>query len=135
VLAIKFADARAFGFACGARNRVTVIDKDENDERIVHVAEQLFGASPLLWQTGGGKYAAAYRFNGERRHVRPIRSLPIDILGGGFIVAPEIIKTCRSVWKYQGGRRRLMHRLKASDELSAWPGGGARDSRILRHPG
>src|SRR5438477_2709408 len=203
LLAIKFAEAQAFGFACGPQNRLTIVDMDDSDERIIDEAERLFGVSPLLWRTGGGKYAAAYRFNGERRRIRPIRSLPTDLLGGGFVVAPpsagakqpyeiirgtladldclpvtttptelaappreripegrrnvelfkycqsvvaycdtldqlidaaatwadqqlaaplpdaEIVKTCNSVWKYQGGRRMLMHRVWERPQFEA----------------
>ena len=34
-IAIKFANATAFGFACGPRNRITVVDMDETDEAII----------------------------------------------------------------------------------------------------
>jgi primase-like protein len=87
-LALKFADARSFGFACGSRNRLTVIDMDSTDPTIVDEGERLFGHSPLVWRTGSGKYAMPFRFNGEGRRIRPIASLPIDLLGGGFAVAP-----------------------------------------------
>ena len=194
-LAIKFADAESFGFACGRRSRITIVDMDSTDERIVAEGERLFGSSPLLWRTGGGKYAMAFRHNGEARRIRPMPSLPIDLLGGGFAVAPpsagvrrpyqiirgsladldrlpvarmprellsgatnkisegkrntelfrycrsvvgycgdedqlvdaaatwagnalatalssaEIRKTCRSVWQYQGGRKRVVHKM------------------------
>jgi hypothetical protein len=65
-----------------------VIDMDETDPKILEEGERLFGPSPLVWQTGGGKFASAYRFNGEGRQIRPIPGLPIDILGGGVVVAP-----------------------------------------------
>ena len=51
-------------------------------------AEKLFGETPLVWQTGSGRYAAAYRHHGEARRIRPIPGLPIDLLGGGMIIAP-----------------------------------------------
>jgi hypothetical protein len=86
-LAIKFAAAQSFGFVCGARNRVIVIDMDDRDPAIINEGERLYGASPLLWRTGGGKFAMAFRYNGEARRIRPIPSLPIDLLGGGFCVA------------------------------------------------
>jgi hypothetical protein len=87
-LAIKFADAASFGFACGKRNRLTVLDMDSQDESILAVGERLYGPSPLIWRTGGDKFAMAYRWNGEGRRIRPIPSLPIDLLGAGFCVAP-----------------------------------------------
>jgi hypothetical protein len=87
--ALAFPDADAFGFACGPRSKLTIVDMDSTDEAIIAEGVKLFGESPLLWRTGGGKFAAAYRFNGEPRRIRPIPSLPIDLLGvRGFAVAP-----------------------------------------------
>ena len=90
-LAIKFADAQSFGFMCGRRNRLTVVDMDDTDSAIVKEGERLFGRSPLLWRTGGGKFAMPFRHNGETRRIRPIPSLSIDLLGGGFCVAPPSV--------------------------------------------
>jgi hypothetical protein len=87
-LALKFAEARSFGFACGPRNRLTIVDMDDTDPAIIGEGERLFGCSPLLWRTGGGKFAMPFRHNGEGRRIRPIKSLPIDLLGAGFVVAP-----------------------------------------------
>ncbi len=44
--------------------------------------------SPIIWRTGSGNYAMPYRHNGEARRIRAVPGLPIDILGGGFAVAP-----------------------------------------------
>jgi Bifunctional DNA primase/polymerase, N-terminal/Primase C terminal 1 (PriCT-1) len=87
-LAIKFADADEFGFQCGKSNRITLIDIDSRDERIVGGAVKLFGGSPIIWRTGSGNHAMPFRHNGETRRIRPIEQLPIDVLGGGFAVAP-----------------------------------------------
>jgi hypothetical protein len=94
-LALKFPTAESFGFACGPYSRICVIDMDDTDPRIVAEGERLFGVSPLLWRTGGGKYAMPFRHNGERRHIRPITGLPIDVLGGGFVVAPPSLGALR----------------------------------------
>ncbi len=87
-LAAKFADAKSFGFGCGPYNRLMVVDMASTDPAIIREGERLFGQSPLLWRTGGGKFAMPFRHNGEGRHIRPIKSLPIDVLGAGFAVAP-----------------------------------------------
>jgi Primase C terminal 1 (PriCT-1) len=87
-LALKFAEAQSFGFACGSRNRLTIVDMDSTDSAIIDEGERLFGCSPLLWRTGGGKFAMPFRYNGEARRIRPLASLPIDLLGAGFAVAP-----------------------------------------------
>jgi hypothetical protein len=89
--AIKFADAAAFGFACGPRTRITIVDLDDTDEAIIREGERLFGVSPVLWRTGGGRFAMPFRHNGERRLIRQLPGLPIDLLGGGYVVAPPSI--------------------------------------------
>jgi hypothetical protein len=53
-LALKFAAADAFGFKCGERNQITLIDIDSNDARMVAEAINLFGKSPIIWRTGAG---------------------------------------------------------------------------------
>jgi hypothetical protein len=87
-LAMKFPDADAFGFQCGARNRITLIDIDSKDPRFVSEAIRLFGESPIIWRTGSGNHAVPFRHNGEVRRIRPVPGLPIDVLGGGYAVAP-----------------------------------------------
>lgn len=87
-LAKQFPDASAFGFALGSRTRITVLDCDSSDERVLADAMTRHGRSPLIVRSGSGNYQAWYRHNGERRHIRPNPHLPVDILGGGFVVAP-----------------------------------------------
>jgi hypothetical protein len=86
-LALKFANDNAFGFACRC-NRIAVLDVDTPDERLLADALTLFGPTPIIVRSGSGNYQAWYRHNGERRHVRPDPSKPIDILGDGYVVAP-----------------------------------------------
>jgi Bifunctional DNA primase/polymerase, N-terminal/Primase C terminal 1 (PriCT-1) len=87
-LAQQFPDAEAFGFALGARTKITVLDSDSNDDRILCDAMVRHGKSPLIVRSGSGNFQAWYRHNGERRHIRPDPRFPVDILGGGFVVAP-----------------------------------------------
>jgi hypothetical protein len=87
-LALRFPEAHSFGFCCGPRSRLTVVDMDDKDPAIVDEAQRIFGRSPLVWRTGGAKFAMPFRHNGEVRRIRPIASLPIDILGAGLCVAP-----------------------------------------------
>jgi Bifunctional DNA primase/polymerase, N-terminal/Primase C terminal 1 (PriCT-1) len=88
MLAQKFADADALGFICGQRSRVTVLDIDTNDEGVLAAALARHGQTPLMMQTGSGNFQAYYRHSGERRRIRPWRGLPIDIIGGGMVIAP-----------------------------------------------
>ena len=101
-LAMRFADADAFGFKCGKRSRITLIDIDSRDERIVGEAVKLFGESPILWRTGSGNYAMPFRYNGEARRIRPVPGLPIDVLGSGLAVAPPS-KGTKQCYKFLQG--------------------------------
>ena len=89
-LAQRFTEANAFGFQPGPRSRVTVLDIDTQDDSILSAALSEHGDTPFIVRTGGG-YHAYYRHAGERRHVRPYANKSIDILGGGFVVAPPSI--------------------------------------------
>ena len=88
-LALRFAANDAFGFALGRYNRITVLDVDTRDDRVLSEALAKHGPSPLIIRSGSGNWQAWYRHGGEGRHVRPWgRDLPIDVLGGGYVVAP-----------------------------------------------
>lgn len=85
----QFPNEVAFGLAC-RKNRVTVVDIDSPDERLLVDALDDFGPTPFVVRSGSGNYQAWYRHNGERRRIRPDHR-PIDILGDGFVVAPPSI--------------------------------------------
>lgn len=101
-LAIKFAEADAFGFECGKRNGITLVDIDSRDERVVDDAIKLFGESPIIWRTGNGNHAMPFRHNGEARRIRAIPELPIDVLGAGLAVAPPSLGASGSYELLQG---------------------------------
>ena len=46
------------------------------------------GKSPFVVRSGSGKFQAWYRHAGESRRIRPNPNEPIDILGGGRVIAP-----------------------------------------------
>lgn len=85
--AIKFPTSDTFGLAC-RRNRITVLDVDAPDERLLADAMSEVGPTPFVVRSGSGNFQAWYRNSGERRKVRPNPERPIDILGDGFVVAP-----------------------------------------------
>jgi hypothetical protein len=87
-LAQKFSDAEAFGFCPGTRSRLTILDVDTSDERVLEDALSKYGKTPIIVRSASGNYQAWYRHNGERRLIRPLADSPIDILGQGFVVAP-----------------------------------------------
>ena len=86
--ALRFPDVDAFGFPCGKRSRITVLDIDTTDERVLADALDRHGPTPFIVRTASGKWHGYYRHNGEGRRIRPVARVPIDILGGGYAVAP-----------------------------------------------
>jgi hypothetical protein len=87
-IAERFAGAPGIGLMCGSRNRLTVLDVDSKDERVLADAVDRHGKTAIVIRTGSGNFQAWYRYGGERRSIRPRRDVPIDILGGGLVVAP-----------------------------------------------
>ena len=90
-IACKFSEASAFGYYCGKRNGITVLDIDTTDERVLSDALNRHGQTPIVVRTGSGKFHALYRFNNEKRAVRAWDGLPIDLLGAGLAIAPPSI--------------------------------------------
>jgi hypothetical protein len=86
-LALKFANDDSFGFACRP-NKITVLDVDTPDERVLADSLAKHGPTPFIVRSGSGNFQAWYRHGGERRKVRPDPTTPVDILGDGFVVAP-----------------------------------------------
>jgi hypothetical protein len=87
-LALRFPEADALGFVLGRRSRLTIVDVDTTDERVLADALDRHGPTPIIVRSGSGNFQAWYKHNGETRQIRPVRDRPIDILGGGFVVAP-----------------------------------------------
>jgi hypothetical protein len=89
----KFSNATAFGFYTGERSRLTVLDVDTTDERVLRDALDRHGPTALIVRTGSGKFHAYYRHNSETRNIRPWKGqgLPIDLLGAGLCIAPPSI--------------------------------------------
>jgi Bifunctional DNA primase/polymerase, N-terminal len=83
----RFPDATGLGFMCGPRTKVTVFDIDTTDEAALKAGLDRHGMTPLTVQTASGKFHNYYRHSGEGRLIRPWRDLPVDILGGGQVVA------------------------------------------------
>ena len=87
----KFSKASAFGYYCGKRNGITVLDVDTTDERVLSDAMNRHGQTPIVVRSGSGKFHALYRYNNERRRVRAWDGLPIDLLGAGLAIAPPSV--------------------------------------------
>ena len=110
-LAMRFPDASAFGFALGTSSKVTVLDVDAADERILADALNRHGSTPIIIRSGSGNFQGWYRHAGEGRRIRPFAQQPIDILGGGFVVGPPS----------EGSRRRYEMIAGQLDDLDRLP--------------
>lgn len=84
-LAMKFKTAEAAGFVAGRRNRLTIVDIDSTDHRLVDETERILGRSPLHVQTPSGGWHAYFRHDEEPRHIRVLPN--VDLLGAGNVVA------------------------------------------------
>src|ERR1700730_12373167 len=62
-LAEKLGDADGMGFALGSQSRITVLDVDTSDERVLVDALDHHGHSPIIVRTGSGKFHAWFRWN------------------------------------------------------------------------
>jgi hypothetical protein len=88
-IARRYPDAVAIGLMAGKRSGIAVNDIDTTDERVLADRLNIHGQTPIIIKTASGKFQAWYRHNGEGRHIRPFgKHIPVDILGGGFVVAP-----------------------------------------------
>ena len=87
-LANKFGDTNALGYVTGRRSYVTVLDIDTTDEKVAEDAIRRHGQPAIVTRTASGKCHLLYRYNGERRRIRPWPELPIDLLGdNGYALA------------------------------------------------
>jgi hypothetical protein len=64
------------------------VDQERPDEKVLAYAMNRHGQAPVVVRTGSGKFHALYRFNNERRAIRPWDDKPIDLLGAGLAIAP-----------------------------------------------
>jgi hypothetical protein len=86
-LVSRFPNATAGGFCAGARNKLTVVDIDSPDGRLVDEIQARYGVTPLHITTPSGGRHLYFRHGDEARQIRPLPGLPVDILGAGNVVA------------------------------------------------
>jgi hypothetical protein len=124
----KFAYADAFAYRCGKRSKVTVADVDSTDEKLVAQTIAKHGQPGIITRTASGKFHLLYRWNGERRRIRPWgKGLPIDILGegkgqGGYAIAAPS--------RVDGGQYAIIH--GHLDDLNRLPVGVGLDPRAQK---
>src|SRR5262249_23105510 len=75
--AAKFRAARALGYVTGRRSNVTVLDIDTTDEKVAQDAIRRHGQPAVVVRTASRKFHHLYRYNGERRRIRPWPDRPV----------------------------------------------------------
>lgn len=84
----KLGAAEGLGIVMGKPTGIVEVDVDAVGDSWLAMALDRFGETPITIKTASGKSKLWYRHNGEGRNVRPFVGEPIDILGGGFTIAP-----------------------------------------------
>ena len=120
-IASKFTSAPAIGFMRGRRSGVTVLDVDSTDERVLADAVDRHGHTRIIARSDSGHFQAWYRHAGERRLIRPRRNVPIDILGGGFVVAPPS-RIAKGSYQFIQGSLDDLESLPTLSDAPAHPG-------------
>jgi hypothetical protein len=115
----RFRSASGLGFMTNARTRITVLDVDTTDERVLADALVRHGSTPLVARTASGKFHAYYRHNGERRKIRPFNDLPIDLLGNGGMVVATPTRLEKGAYSFLQGSLDDLDRLPAMRGLEA----------------
>lgn len=134
--ALKFPANDAFGFMC-RRARITVLDVDAPDERLLADMLDKAGPTPIVVQSGSGNYQAWYRYNGEPRDIRRWHGKPVDILGDGLVIAPPS-RLAKGSYRFIEGGLDDLDRLPKMKQLDAATkakriGEGERGIALWRH--
>lgn len=99
----RLAEANGLGVVMGPASGLVEIDVDAAGDAWIAAAVDRFGDSPIVIQTASGKAKLWYRHNGEGRHIRPLEGLPIDVLGGGFTIAPPSVRSDGGAYRFVRG--------------------------------
>lgn len=87
-LALKFTEIDAFAFMAGRRTRLSIVDVDSTDESLLRDSLRRYGETRIITRTSSGGWHLWYQHNGESREIRPEAQVPVDLLGGGVVIAP-----------------------------------------------
>jgi hypothetical protein len=83
----QFRRTNVFGYVAGPRSGITAVDVDSKDPELLVDVRKRFGETPVEIETSRG-WHLLYRYNGERRMIKPDPAVPIDIIGSGLLIAP-----------------------------------------------
>lgn len=88
----RLATCDGLGIVMGKPSGITEVDVDAVGDAWIGQAVERFGDTPIIIRTASSKAKLWYRHNGEGRMIRPFEGQPIDILGGGFTIAPPSLR-------------------------------------------
>lgn len=143
--ALKFPEVDALAFMAGGRTRLSIVDVDSSDEALLRDTLARYGEAPIMVRTSSGGFHLWYRFNGEERKIRPDPDTPVDLLGGGVVVAPPSLGS-KGPYEFIRGTLSDLHKLRPADNVIAFPkaklerpaareliGAGGRAKALLSH--
>ena len=117
---LKFPEADALAFMAGARTRISVVDVDSTDETLLRDTLARYGEPRIMVRTSSGSFHLWYRFNGEERKIRPDPETPVDLLGGGVVVAPPSLGS-KGPYQFIRGSLSDLDKLRPATNIIPFP--------------
>lgn len=130
----RLATCDGLGIVMGKPSGITEVDVDAVGDAWIGQAVERFGETPIIIRTASSKAKLWYRHNGEGRMIRPFDGQPIDILGGGFTIAPPSLRAdLGASYAFQAGGLIDLDRLPT---IRAWAltGDFPSDKSVTRAP-
>ena len=118
--ALDFPEVDALAFMAGGRTRISVVDVDSTDESLLSDTLKRYGEAPIMVRTSSGGCHLWYRFNGEERKIRPDPDVPVDLLGGGVVVAPPSLGA-KGPYEFIRGGLDDLHKLRPATNVIQFP--------------
>ena len=118
--ALEFPEVDALAFMAGGRTRISVVDVDSADETLLRDTLKRYGEAPIMVRTSSGGFHLWYRFNGEERKIRPDPEVPVDLLGGGVVVAPPSMGA-KGPYQFIRGGLDDLHKLQPAANVIQFP--------------
>jgi len=119
-LAMKFPEVDAFAFMAGKRTRLSVVDIDSPDDDLLRDTLRRYGDTRIITRTASGGRHLWYRHNGEGRKIRPEAQIPVDILGGGVVIAPPSMGA-RGPYQFERGTLADLESLRPAQNVIQGP--------------
>lgn len=119
-LAMKFPEIDAFAFMAGMHTQLSVVDIDSPDDDLLRDTLRRYGETRIITRTSSGGRHLWYRHNGEGRKIRPEPQLPVDLLGGGVVIAPPSMGA-RGPYQFERGTLADLGTLRPAENVIQGP--------------